>query len=150
MIPGVISVEGSESIFKVADTLSKKHFHALPVVDSFGTLLGIVTQYDLFIEDGDLVEYLPVYIQELRRVAERGDAPYAIKKNIEKFSNMTARDIMTSKCLTLTPDDEVKDAVLIFQKTNFGTVPIVDDRKRLVGIVTLRDVLKSIPEKSLS
>lgn len=148
MVEGVVSMKKDASITEVAETLSRKHFHALPVVDDFGTLLGIVTQYDLFVDDGDVLEYLPVYIQKLRHVGERSDVPEAIRKNIEKFSNMKVQDIMTSKCLTLSPDSLVQEAVVIFQKTNFGSIPIVDEQTRLVGIVTLRDVLMRIPENN--
>lgn len=146
MVDNVVTIGPEATIFEIEKVLSKKHFHALPVVDDLRTLLGIVTQYDLFVDDGDEVEYLPVYIEKLRRIAERKDAPAAIREGMRKFINMRASDIMSPKCLTLSPDSEVKEAILIFQKTNFASIPIVDGDKRLVGLVTIRDVLKNVPE----
>ncbi len=46
MVKNVVSVPSTASIKEVAEILSKKEFHALPVVDD-GRLVGIVTTTDL-------------------------------------------------------------------------------------------------------
>jgi CBS domain-containing protein len=139
-------VREEDTLFEVSQTLSKKRFHAVPVVDESGTLMGIITQYDLFMDSGDEMEYLPSYVQKLQRIISKGDVPEALRKNIEKFSSMKASDLMTRKCLTLDPDSDTKEAIFVFQKTNFGSIPVVDGQKKLIGIVTLRDILKIFPQ----
>ncbi len=124
MVTEVVTVGPKATITEIEQTLSKKHFHALPVVDDTRSLLGIITQYDLFMENNGETEYLPVYIQKLKPVADQEDTPKSVKENIQKIVNLTAEDIMTRSCLSLTPESLVKEAVLIFQKTDFGSIPV--------------------------
>jgi len=46
MVKNIVSVSSSNSIKEVAEILSKKEFHALPIVDN-NKLMGIVTTTDL-------------------------------------------------------------------------------------------------------
>lgn len=144
MVLDPIRVREEDSLFEVAEVLSRRRFHAVPVVDETETLVGIITQYDLFLEEGEEVEYLPAYIQRLLRIAEREDTPESVKRDIKKFSHMKAKDIMTSKCLTLTPDLGIEEAIHTFQQTNFGSIPVIDGHKKLVGVVTVHDILGTI------
>ena len=49
---------------------------------------------------------------------------------------------MTSKVVSLGPKELVGAAAMIFLKHLFHGLPIVDDDKKLVGIVTTHDILK--------
>lgn len=142
MTKNVTAIYPESSIAEIERLFSTKHFHALPVIDDLHKLAGIVTQYDLFLDSGEGIEYLPVYVQKLEKIVERGDAPESLRKTVTRFTQFTAKDIMTRKCLTLHPEDDVREAILIFQRTNFGTIPVLDDQDVLVGIVTLRDVVQ--------
>lgn len=139
-----VSVQVEDSVFNVARVLSEKRFHAVPVVNETEVLAGIITQYDLFVEDNGEMEYLPAYIQRLRRIMQKRDIPASIRENIEKFSHLKAKDIMTQKCLTLNPDTEIDEAIQLFRKTEFGSMPVIDGHRKLVGIVTIRDILDKV------
>ena len=49
------------------------------------------------------------------------------------------------KPLTFTPENSVAEAVARMSEFNFGSVMIVDEQDRLLGVVTERDVLKRLP-----
>jgi CBS domain-containing protein len=49
---------------------------------------------------------------------------------------------MTEKVVTLNPHESVGAAAMIFLKHLFHGLPIVNDEKQLVGIVTTHDILK--------
>jgi acetoin utilization protein AcuB len=53
--------------------------------------------------------------------------------------------IMTRAPITLTAEARVEDAIQLFLVHRVSCIPIVDEGFRAVGIVTWRDVLKSLP-----
>jgi CBS domain-containing protein len=56
--------------------------------------------------------------------------------NIDK----TVSDIMTKKITTTKPNTEIKDAIAIMKKNEFGCLPVLHDH-HLVGIITIQDVI---------
>jgi CBS domain-containing protein len=55
---------------------------------------------------------------------------------------MQTRDIMTSPVVTVTPDTSLKDAAAALVEHGINAVPVVDDGRRLVGIVSEADLLQ--------
>ncbi|WP_086668952.1 CBS domain-containing protein [Lentzea kentuckyensis] len=56
---------------------------------------------------------------------------------------MRARDIMTSPAITVTPEVPVRGAAALLVSHGFTALPVVDDDKRLIGIITEADLLRS-------
>lgn len=54
---------------------------------------------------------------------------------------MTARDIMTSPVRSVNAQSSIRDIAQIMKDENVGIVPVVDDSRRLVGVVTDRDLV---------
>jgi len=52
-----------------------------------------------------------------------------------------AREIMTRRVVTVSPDSTLELARLRLTANRFSTLPVVDDRHRLVGVVTTADLL---------
>src|SRR3989338_5723929 len=57
---------------------------------------------------------------------------------------MIVQDIMNRNVLTARPDSTVQEAVELMNKSNVGSVIVVDPEKGMRGIVTERDVMKLI------
>jgi len=55
----------------------------------------------------------------------------------------TARDIMTEKVDSLSPDMTLKDASIFLENVGHTGAPVVDEAGRLVGLLTLRDVMNA-------
>ncbi|RDI34344.1 CBS domain-containing protein [Lentzea flaviverrucosa] len=55
---------------------------------------------------------------------------------------MRARDIMTSPVITVTPAVPLKGAAALMVSHGFTALPVVDDDKRLVGIITEADLVR--------
>ena len=49
---------------------------------------------------------------------------------------------MTTEPLTLSPDDELREAVELLINEKVGGIPVVDGAEGIVGIVTYVDVLR--------
>jgi len=58
------------------------------------------------------------------------------------------KDIMTTNVETVTIQDDVYKAATIMKKSDVGSVPVVDEHKHVIGMVTDRDiVIRGIAEK---
>ncbi|HYA88296.1 MAG TPA: CBS domain-containing protein [Nitrospirota bacterium] len=54
---------------------------------------------------------------------------------------LTAKDIMTKKVITVTPDTSIEDLSSLLVKNEISGVPVVDDSGMLYGIVTENDLI---------
>lgn len=54
---------------------------------------------------------------------------------------MTLRDIMTEEVVYLLPEHNAHDAARKMKQLNVGIIPICDNDKRLLGVVTDRDIV---------
>jgi CBS-domain-containing membrane protein len=55
---------------------------------------------------------------------------------------LTVADIMTSEVVSIKGSTTVREMAAIFEKTRFGTLPVVDDAGNLTGIVTASDLVE--------
>lgn len=102
-------------IDEVTDWMIQKGLQQLPVVED-GQLVGMVTTYDLW-----------------RHAREPQD------KRGEYI-----KDIMSTRIIKITPKDKVGTAAELFMDKRFKTLPVVNLRNELKGVVTAFDVLKHI------
>lgn len=52
-----------------------------------------------------------------------------------------AKDIMTTKLITIKPDAKVKDAVKLIVKNNISGLPVINENTEVIGIVSEKDLL---------
>jgi len=57
------------------------------------------------------------------------------------------RDLMTSELVTASPEDDQEDVALDISKYNLLAMPVVDDDRKLLGIVTVDDALDVLEEE---
>jgi acetoin utilization protein AcuB len=63
---------------------------------------------------------------------------------------MFVRDRMSSPAVTITPDVPFQDALKLMHNHSFRRLPVVDEKDKLVGIVSERDLLYASPSKATS
>jgi acetoin utilization protein AcuB len=61
---------------------------------------------------------------------------------------MFVRERMSSPAVTTTPDTSLQDALALMDEHRFRRLPVVDEKGRLVGIVSERDLLYASPPPS--
>ncbi len=59
----------------------------------------------------------------------------------------TVKDIMTTKVIKITPIDKVGTAAELFMDKRFKTLPVVNLRNELKGMVTAFDVLRHVMQR---
>lgn len=54
----------------------------------------------------------------------------------------TARDIMSTDIVSVTPETSLKDLASLFVKHRFSNMPVVDDSGKLLGIISETDLIE--------
>ena len=60
----------------------------------------------------------------------------------------TAADVMTSSVTAVSPHLDLASVAVIMRDENIGIVPIVDDDRRLMGVITDRDIVVRVDAES--
>jgi len=89
----------------------------VPVVDSWGTMIGVVTDRDICM---------------------------ALTTRNIAASSLKARDVMTGRVESVSPEDEVFEVLQTMRDHRIRRVPVVRDDGRLVGIVSTCDLLRAV------
>ncbi|MBM7863860.1 CBS domain-containing protein [Lentzea nigeriaca] len=127
MTTGVVVVNPETPAREAARLLADHGYTALPVVDESGDLVGIVSEAEL------LRDRLP---QDPRWLVH-GEPPVARHVPADLVS-----EVMT-KPRTVTPNTDLAEVADLMLEHGIRSVPVVRDG-RLAGIVTRRDLLRSI------
>lgn len=57
---------------------------------------------------------------------------------------MRTKNVMTTLVHTVKPDDKVSRAVYLICRHNIAGLPVVNDRNKVVGVISEKDILKAI------
>ena len=111
-----ISVSPDKNLQDCAKIMGKNHVGAL-VIKSDNKSLGVITEQDI-----------------VRKAIAKGINPTAKK----------VRDFMAKKLLTISPNDDIYDALIKMRDSNIRHLPVVD-KGQMIGLLTLKDILKIEP-----
>ena len=56
---------------------------------------------------------------------------------------------MSKDVLTVTKEEKVIDVVKLMDEHNIGAIPVVDEHKKPIGIITERDILRRVVAKEI-
>lgn len=126
MTPSPVTVGPEKTIEEAYRLLQNFHFRHLPVVDEFGSLLGMVTDRDL----------RSAYPSSILDEDER-------QKVMERVARKPVREIMSTNNVVLSPLSTLDDALLFFEKRTVGALPVVSSNRLVVGILSFNDLLKA-------
>ncbi|MGE5268017.1 MAG: CBS domain-containing protein [Deltaproteobacteria bacterium] len=75
-------------------------------------------------------------------VTDRDIAVRAVA-NGRDTSKLTARDVMTNGIVYCRDDEDLEDAIRIMEQRQIRRLPVIDDKRRMVGMLSLGDVSHS-------
>lgn len=125
MTKNVITVTEETRVTDAVDLMEKNDFHRLPVVKD-NQYIGIVT-------DEEIAENSPSSVTSL-----------SIYEMNYLFDKMTVGEIMTQQKVTVTAETLLEEAATIMKNENVTVLPVLDDSKQVVGIVTYKDIFKAL------
>jgi len=142
MTPKVLTIELTTPLAEIVVLMRKNNFSSLSVVDHEHHLMGVVRQENLISHDTDL--HLPSYIEFLEALPVEGDARKEISQAIKSVTQMPAAMLMEKEIAVVNPETDVRVVVAIFTEQHINSIPVVDEKNCLKGLVCRGDLLSLI------
>lgn len=125
--------------------------------DSVGALMDfeLVT-----VRDDVRLEVVFRYLRRLRELPDHTDQVFVVDRDEQLKGSLTINTlllngpevevsaVMTTEILTLSPLDDADEAASAFERYDLVSAPVVDDQGRLIGRLTVADVIDVIRESS--
>jgi CBS domain-containing protein len=143
MSTDVVAVSTTTSVGDVARLMVQHGISGVPVVEG-DVLVGIVTEMDVVSKEIDIDP--PAYGTFLDAIFK---FPWdESDEQLRRVLATTAGELMTRDVKTLHPEDPLREAADMMFKNEVNPVPVVDQRGRLVGIISRSDIVRVIAEAS--
>lgn len=147
----VVTFGPHDSIFDVAEILAKEGISGAPVVDG-RKLVGIITV-------SDVIKFMEVNITNtslggLEKQSTTLMVTLMIKDEIEylakvkKMSKSLVKDFMTKDVVSIGPDSPIIEAAELLDKHKVNRLPVVDEKGKLIGVLSRTDMLRALLDKS--
>lgn len=125
MAQHIVTVEMDDKLSVVRDIFNHVKFHHLLVVGA-DKLMGVISDRDL----------LKALSPRLGTISETQKDSASLNKRVHQ--------IMTRKLIVLHEDADLEDIVDVFNSHAISCIPIVDADNKPLGIISWRDVLRSL------
>lgn len=132
----------AETLIKdIASIMCFNKISGVPVVDSDNTLIGVLSEKDI----------LRNMFPDVKTVMEQGGTPdfEAIELDYKDILHKNVGDIMTQTVASVTPDMPLLKAASLMCSKQIRRIPVTDENKKLVGIISIGDVHKAIFRENL-
>lgn len=135
MTKHVVTVNPDASVREVARVLLNNRISAVPVLDSQGHLLGVLSEGDLMrrTESGteDRRSWWLSFMAELRA------------ESFVKSHGLTAKEVMTREVVSVSEEMPLEEVATLLERHRIKRVPVMRDGK-LVGIVSRANLLHGL------
>jgi CBS domain-containing protein len=128
MTDEVVTIEKETTLLEAHRLMGTKRIRSLPVIEN-EQIVGLVTRTDLMSSD-------PSHL--------------ASKKNQEvslQILTQPVEKVMTSQVLTISPEADLTKAARLMLEHKIHSLPVVDEEKKMVGIITESDLFLMIVQK---
>jgi len=146
MDPDPVTASPDDDVETVVTLLRRHELHGVPVVNNAGRPIGIVTEADLVLTDGDADLYLPHYIELMGGIVFL-ERLRGFEAKLRKAAALKVKDLMSENPLTVEVDADVHEAGRIIVASGHNRLPVVE-HGRLVGVVTRVDVLEAVTREA--
>lgn len=129
MTGDVVTLNRNDELVLADDLMNLGRVRHIPVLDGDGTLVGIITQRDLF------------------RSALLQSLGYGSVAQERLLKGVQIKAVMTTNVITTNPATPLKSAAELMIKQKIGCLPVLD-AGNLVGILTEADFVRGFSEAS--
>ncbi len=130
MTKNVVTIDKNVSIRDAILKLRKAKISGMPVLDG-EKVVGVFSEADL--------------LNQLPDILEEADLIPMI--DVQELTGAPVKDVMGYPAITCTPTDNLKDVAKIFLEKFIHRLPVIDTEEKLVGVISLGDVLKAFIEE---
>jgi len=137
MATKLVSISPDSSVLDAAEAMLRNHVSGLPVVDSAGDLVGMITAGDLTRRAEIATELHRGGFAEFKAGKERLATDYV------RAHGKHVSQVMTRILHTVAEDAPVQEIVNIMDQHDVKRVPVTE-RGKLVGLVSRTDILRAL------
>lgn len=136
----VVTVTPDMLVPEVAKLLLEHKISGVPVVNAEHELIGIVSEGDLISKKANLKT--PPVLSLLGGFIYL-ESPNRFETELRKVTAVKVKDLMTKKVIAVSEDTPVSEVASIMVEKKINRVPVLR-RKKLVGIITRADIVRSL------
>lgn len=145
MTTGVVTLKRTDTMLDAIKLISVKQIRQIPVVDESKKVIGVITPRKL------MKAILPPYIAD-GTVADVRFAP-ELPEFVERIDSLASKgidDILDREFVSVGPETHSMEVAALFvnSKKPIESILVVDDGKRLLGIISPWDLFKRLWEYS--
>ena len=144
----VVSISRGTPLSAIIKTFKDENHHVLPVLEPDGTVVGMLDFEDVLkvfepidSETKQMLRSIPFLEADSEQQLSTADL------SPEMGMLVVADDIMSSKVVTVSPEDDINDAYNQMKVHDIQRLFVVEDEK-LVGIVCLFDIILALFKES--
>jgi acetoin utilization protein AcuB len=127
MVTNPITVSPDQTIPEAHEIMTEHNIKRLPVMHK-GKLVGVVSKEDI-------ERYTPSKATSL----SMGEITYLLTKT-------KIKQIMSKELITISPDALLEEAATLMRDNKVSFLPVIDNKNRVVGIITESDIFDSFIE----
>lgn len=124
MTSKVFTLLKGDSLSDVRSLMHLARIRHIPVTDTEGRFLGLITHRDL-------LAYTVSHLAEIGQDEQN-----------EIESAILVGDIMRTDVITTTAETRLREAAQILYRNKYGCLPVIDEKRFLIGIITEADFLR--------
>jgi CBS domain-containing protein len=137
MVRNVFTIGPDEDVSRAAQMLVDHDISALPVVDSAGQILGILSEADLMRrEELGTEKRRPGWLEAMTPSSQ-------LAADYSKSHGRKVRELMSESVVTATADTPLSEIAALLERKRIKRLPIVDKGK-LIGIVSRANLVQAL------
>ena len=127
MTANVIAVSPEENLATLRELMAERDIRHMPVVDSDGELVGLISERDLL----------------RNSLIQQADVPDYVESGV--LERLQVRELMTTGVESTEPEMDIREAAQVMFDNKYGCLPVVEG-DRLTGILTESDFVRLFAE----
>jgi CBS domain-containing protein len=144
MTTDIVSVRPGDTVYEALELMLENHVSALPVINGRGRCVGVISATDVLNLTQDVENEL-IGLREAENLTHY--------RAVERLANseMAAESVqaaMTRDVIRVGPSATIAKAAALMVRHHVHRLLVVDDERRLVGIVSTMDVMRALARKN--
>ncbi|SHK07866.1 CBS domain-containing protein [Anaerobranca californiensis DSM 14826] len=140
MTKEVYTVNSKATLRDVAYLLAVHGVGGFPVVDDRGTLIGIITDKEVYKPKEQISLDNDLLLGSLLNLRN----PQRFISELADSADLPVISVMISNPITIQENASIKEAMQVLYENNIGRLPVVNESGYLVGIITKGDISRVI------